>query len=59
MVAKVKNILLGLENDGSSEAKAVKSTLKITGYIPTTDEDFGHTLALLKEAGVTKDFDFS
>lgn len=58
-VAKVKNILLDLENDGSSEAKAVKSKLQITGYIPTTEEDFGHTLQLLKEAGVTKDFNFS
>jgi ABC-type phosphate/phosphonate transport system substrate-binding protein len=58
LVEKVKAALLGLENDNSVEAKALKESLKITGYIPTTEEDFSHTIPLLKAAGVTKDFKF-
>lgn len=59
VVAKVKAVLLGLANDNSKEALDLKKSLKIKGYIETTEEDFSHTLALLKKAGVTKDFQFS
>lgn len=58
LVEKVKAALLGLADDTSPEAMALKESLKITGYIPTTNEDFTHTLALLKKAGVSKDFQF-
>ena len=58
LVEKVKAAMLGLAEDNSPEAVALKKSLKVTGYIPTTEEDFTHTLALLKKAGVTKDFQF-
>lgn len=58
LVEKVKDAMLGLAEDTSPEAMALKASLKITGYIPTTNEDFTHTLALLEKAGVTKDFQF-
>lgn len=58
MVDKVKKALLNLENDTSKEAMALKKSLNIKGYIPTTKEDFSHTIPLLKKAGVTKDFQF-
>lgn len=58
LVEKVKAALLGLENDSSPEAQKLKESLKITGYIPTTKDDFSHTLPLLEKAGVTKDFQF-
>jgi ABC-type phosphate/phosphonate transport system substrate-binding protein len=52
-------LLVGLKGDGSPEAAAAKSALKIQGYIPCTVKDFEHTLGLLKRAGVGKDFAFS
>lgn len=55
---KISAVLLGVQNDTSSEARAVKDSLKIRGFIPTTLNDFKHTLALLKKAGVTKEFAF-
>lgn len=58
LVEKVKAALLGLENDASPEAVKLKESLEITGYIPTTRDDFSHTLPLLEKAGVTKDFQF-
>lgn len=58
-VAQVKEKLLGLEADNSDVAKAVKAKLKVTGFIPTTEDDFSHTLELLGKAGVTEDFNFS
>jgi ABC-type phosphate/phosphonate transport system substrate-binding protein len=56
--AKIADILLGLKNDASADAAAVKSSLQIQGYIKTTEGDFGHTFALLKKSGVTQDFTF-
>jgi ABC-type phosphate/phosphonate transport system substrate-binding protein len=56
--AKLASILLGLGNDTSDEAKAVKESLKITKFIKTTHADFKGTLAVLKKAGVTKSFAF-
>ncbi len=57
-VEKVKALLLGLEKDSSPEALIVKKVLKINGYIPTSKDDFAHTLALLRSAGVTPAFEF-
>lgn len=59
LMAKVESVLLGLEGNTSKEAAEVKSSLKITKYIPTTEADFSHTLGLLGQAGVTADFNFS
>jgi ABC-type phosphate/phosphonate transport system substrate-binding protein len=59
LVNRVKTILLNLDNDSSREADEVRKSLKVMKYIPTTEEDFSHTLALLKKAGVTPAFDFS
>jgi len=58
LIAKVKAALLGLGEDTSTQAMDLKKSLKITGYIPTTIDDFSHTIPLLKQAGVTKDFEF-
>jgi hypothetical protein len=58
-VSKVKSVLLGLKEDASVEATAAKDSLEITGYIKTTMKDFGHTISLLKAAGVTKEFNFT
>lgn len=55
---EVAAALLALGGDASPGASAAKSALGITGYVPATDKDFAHTLALLKRAGVTKDFAF-
>lgn len=58
-VAHLSRLLLALKNDSSPAAQEVKAKLDIQGYIPTTRDDFKHTLTLLKRAGVTKSFDFS
>lgn len=59
VVAKVKELLLDIGDDKSKEALAVRMSLKAEKFIPTTKEDFSHTLKLLGRAGVTKDFYFS
>lgn len=59
LLAKVEAVLYGLESNTSHAAAEVKKSLKITKYIPTTEEDFKHTIPLLEKAGVTADFDFS
>jgi ABC-type phosphate/phosphonate transport system substrate-binding protein len=58
MAKKISGILLGVKDDASPEAAAVRDSLKIQGFITTSDKDFKHTLGLLKKAGVTKDFGF-
>jgi len=58
-VAELSRLLLALKNDTSPPAQKVKNKLDIQGYIPTTRTDFKHTLTLLKQAGVTKSFDYS
>ncbi len=55
---KLSAALLGLGNDNSAEANAVKESMKISKFIKTTPSDFSKTLALLKKAGVTKSFNF-
>lgn len=57
-VDKLAAILLGIEGDASGEAKAVKDSMKISGFIKTTAADFKSTLPLLKKAGVNKSFSF-
>ena len=57
-VVKVASALLSLKEDTSAEAKTAMDSLEITGYIKTTSKDFGHTLPMLKAAGVTKEFNF-
>lgn len=51
--------LLALGKDGSARAAAARDALKIRGYVPATEADFAHTLALLRRAGVTPDFAFA
>jgi ABC-type phosphate/phosphonate transport system substrate-binding protein len=55
----ISRILLGMKDDTSAEAAAVKDSLKIREFITTTEKDFTHTLALLRKAGVTRDFGFT
>ena len=57
-IAKIKEALMGLTNDASAEAMEIKKGLGILGYIETSENDFVHTISLLKSAGVTKDFNF-
>lgn len=59
IVGHISEILLGLKNDHSPEAEAVKEKLGITGFIKTTETDFRFTIPLLKRAGVDESFDFS
>jgi ABC-type phosphate/phosphonate transport system substrate-binding protein len=57
--AKIAADLVAMQSDPSPEAQAAKKSMKIFGFIKTTDKDFGHTLALLKNAGVTRSFLFA
>lgn len=59
VVDKVSAALLAIEADSGAEAAAAKDKLNIKGYIKTTKDDFKHTLSLLKDAGVTKSFNFT
>ncbi len=53
---KVADILLGLKDDQSPEAAEVRKSLAIQGFIKTTNQDFDHTIELLKKADVAKRF---
>lgn len=57
--SKMAADLVALQSDPSPEAQAAKKSMKISGFIKTTDKDFEHTLALLKKAGVTRSFLFA
>jgi ABC-type phosphate/phosphonate transport system substrate-binding protein len=59
IAAKVTALLLALKDDTSPQARAVMDSLDIQGFIKTTPKDFEHTLSLLKNAGVTKAFNFA
>jgi ABC-type phosphate/phosphonate transport system substrate-binding protein len=59
VVAKVTAALLGVKDDASADAKAVKDSLELQGYVKTTEKDFSHTLPMLKSAGVSKAFNFA
>jgi len=58
-IHKISGVLLGIKDDSSPEAIAVKTSLGIQSYIKTTTNDFKHTIIMLKKAGVTKAFAFS
>jgi ABC-type phosphate/phosphonate transport system substrate-binding protein len=58
-VSKLSAALLAMKEDKSPQAEAVRTQLNIQGYIKTTKTDFGHTMELLKKAGVTKSFNFT
>ena len=58
VVAKVKEALLGLTSDSSALAMKAKNALGILGFIETSENDFKHTIELLRAAGVNKDFNF-
>ncbi len=57
--AKISADLIAMQNDPSPEARAAKKSMKIFGFIKTTDKDFEHTLILLKNAGVTRSYMFA
>ena len=56
---KVTSILLGLMEDSSPEARMVKDQMNILGFIQITMDNFRYTLALLREAGVSRSFNFT
>ncbi|MHB8788962.1 MAG: PhnD/SsuA/transferrin family substrate-binding protein [Desulfobulbaceae bacterium] len=58
LLAKVESVLYGLEANTSTVAAEAKKSLKVAKYIPTSEEDFKHTLGLLQKAGVTPEFNF-
>jgi len=58
LVKKLMGLLLGLKDDPSPEAEAVRQGLGLREYILTSAADFNHTLSLLKWAGVGPDYDF-
>lgn len=58
-VKKISSALLELKGDNSSGANAVRNSLNIKEYIPTTSADFKHNLELLKKAGVDASFKFA
>jgi ABC-type phosphate/phosphonate transport system substrate-binding protein len=57
--AKVAAALLALKDDQSPEAGMVLNKMQIQGFKKTTTDDFKHTLAMLKKAGVDKSFSFA
>jgi len=59
LAEKVRAALLAVKEDASPEAEAVKNSMAIQGFLKTTSTDFEHTLSLLKQAGVTKSFNFA
>ncbi|MBE0597710.1 MAG: PhnD/SsuA/transferrin family substrate-binding protein [Desulfuromonadales bacterium] len=58
LVEKVRTALLALKADQGAAAQAVRDEMKISHYIPTTEQDFTHNLALLRRAGVDAKFNF-
>ncbi len=57
--AKIAADLVAIQNDPSLEARAAQKSMKIFGFIKTTDKDFEHTMSLLKSAGVNRSFLFA
>lgn len=58
LIRKIARSLIGLEQDNSPEAVAAREQLGIKGYILTSANDFSHTFELLRQAGVTPEFNF-
>ncbi|MBI5694118.1 MAG: PhnD/SsuA/transferrin family substrate-binding protein [Nitrospirae bacterium] len=59
VVLKVTDALLALKDDKSPEAKAVREQMSVMEFVRTTQKDFGHTMELLKRAGVDRSFEFA
>ena len=59
LVEKVSSAIFGINDDYSAEAEAVREAMSMRFFTKTTEEDFEHTLALLKRAGVNKSFNFA
>lgn len=55
---RLEGALLAIEADGSPEAVAARKALKLKRYVAASDKDYEHTIAMLRRAGVTKDFAF-
>jgi ABC-type phosphate/phosphonate transport system substrate-binding protein len=55
---QVASALVALGPDASAAAAGARAALGISGYVTASEKDFVSTLALLKRAGVTKDFAF-
>jgi len=55
---EIKDLLLGLGDDTSAEAEAVRESLGITRFIETSVSDFSHTIPMLRAAGVGASFAF-
>jgi ABC-type phosphate/phosphonate transport system substrate-binding protein len=51
-------ILLGLAADGGPEAAEAKRALEISGFVAATAKDYEQTFAMVKRAGVGKDFKY-
>lgn len=56
---KIKQCLLGLGSDPSPKAHTLKESLGIKQFTETTQEDFQHTLRLLRDVGVKENFNFA
>ncbi|MBY0577344.1 MAG: phosphate/phosphite/phosphonate ABC transporter substrate-binding protein [Gallionellaceae bacterium] len=50
--------LMGMNNDTSELANQARSSLGMKSFVRTTAKDFEHNLAMLKRAGVDKNFEF-
>jgi len=59
LVKKLMDLLLGLKDDPSPEAEAVRQGLGLREFILTSAADFNHTLSLLKWAGIGPDFELN
>ena len=58
VVEQLVAALLALETDDSPAAQAVKESLHVSRYLPTSLDDFRFTLNLLRRAGVDEGFEF-
>jgi ABC-type phosphate/phosphonate transport system substrate-binding protein len=58
LVERLRAALLSIKDDPGEKARAARTALGLTMFIPTSVADFDHTLDLLRRAGVTRDFDF-
>jgi len=58
VVERLTALLLGLGSDPGREAGLARAALNIQGYIPTSVDDFDHTLRLLAAAGIGANYDF-
>lgn len=55
---RLRGLLLGLAADGSDEAQAARASLDVAGFVAATAKDYEDTMAMIRRAGVSKDFNF-